>query len=270
MRTSPRSGRRTIADTPLAVVLGAVLAAGCTPADGPGIAGAAATPPFAFDTAMRTTAIVRSDVETMLDALSRIEGWHARGGTGVRPSLRAGATQAQLDAVEAELGCRLPEEARAMWRWRDGRDGAGDGTPMVWYHDPLPVAQALADYRELRAEPANGWDASWFPVLYFEQEWYFVECTAVRAEASPVGHFFFEDEPRHAYANLTTYFATAADALAAGATGASVATGADDAGADDSGGSSDAAPPDDVAAIAAIHARHNPGIAFPYAVPETR
>ena len=247
-----RSATGPAAIAPPAIALLAALA-GCGPV-GDGAGGDAAAPhvPFAFDTTMRTNAIVRSDLEAMRDALSRIEGWHARAASPARASLRAGATDAQLDAVEAELGCRLPEEARALWRWRDGRDGVGDGPPLVWYHDPLPVAQALQDYRALRAVPAYGWDASWFPVLYFEQEWYFVECTAARAEASPVGHFFFEDDPRIAYANLTAYFATAADALAAGAA-APVAD--------------DAAPVEDVAAIAAIHARHNPGIEFPYAVP---
>lgn len=237
-------------------LLAVAVAVGCArDADDAGGVGAAAAEGFAFDTAMRTSAIVRSDTEAMLDALSRIEGWHRLHQAGrivasAPPRLRAGASVAQLDALEAELGCHLPEEARALWRWRDGQDGIGDGSPLVWYHDVLPLARALEEYRELRAVPWSGWDASWFPVLYFQEEWYFVECTAERAEASPVGHYFVEDAPGLAYANLTTYFATAAEALAAGAAAAPEAADTD------------------VAALAAIHARHNPGIPFPYAVPE--
>src|SRR5688572_20683915 len=118
-----------------AAIVAALLAvaAGCTPsAQTPGAPSPAA---FAFDAATRTTATARSDVEAMLDALARIQGWHARRGRGVVERLRAGSTLAQLDAVEAELGCKLPDEARALWRWRDGLADAGDGEPLVWYHD---------------------------------------------------------------------------------------------------------------------------------------
>lgn len=229
----------------------AALAAGlaaCTPTDPPSIPGRES--PFAIDATMRTTAVATTDVEAMLDALARIEGWHRRENTGVAAALRAGATASQLDALEATLGCKLPEDARALWRWRDGHESPGDAHALVWYHGLLPIDRALADYRALRAADAAAWDPAWFPVLYVQEEWYFVECTRERAAASPVGFYFVEAGAGPGYASLTALFRTQADAMAAGALAAD-------------GGGFDG----DVAAIAAIHARHNPGVPFPYHVP---
>jgi hypothetical protein len=207
--------------------------------------------PSAFSPELRASAVATTDVEAMLDALARIEGWHRREGTGAVATLRAGASKAQLDALEAALGCALPMEARALWRWRDGQETAGDADPLVWYHGLLPIERVLADVRDLRAADRAGWDPRWVPVLYFEQEWYFVECAPTRRAASPLGLYFAEDDPKPAYASLTALFATHAEAMAAGAV-----TVADD-------GALGGQP----RALRDIHARHNPGIPFPYHVP---
>lgn len=235
----------------LAVATALVAAGGaCAPDPAGDAAPSPATPRFAITAEMRATAAAASDVEAMLDALARIEGWHRRGSTTTVGALRAGATDAQLDALEAALGCALPEEARALWRWRDGQQGAGDLDPLVWYHGLLPIEHALAEYRTLRTADWADWDATWVPVLAFEGEWYFVECGTTRVAASPLLHWFVEDDPKPAYASLTTFFATQAEAMDAGAIALV-----------------DGAPEADERALAAIHARHNPGVPFPYHVP---
>ena len=235
-----------------ALLAALLIAGGCSPVDDAGRgAPSAIEDPFAPTPAMRAAAIATTDIEAMLDDLSRIEGWHARERTGLVPALRGGVPLAELDAAEAALGCRLPDDLRALWRWRDGHADDGAGPVFTWYHQLLPLHEALARYRELRAAPYVDWDASWLPVLYFQEEWYFVECGPAPVAASPLMFLFTESGAAPAYASLTTYFATMADAMAAGA----VARDGHGLGADER-------------ALAAIHARHNPGLPFPYHVPE--
>ena len=227
----------------------ALLAGACGPGGGDAGSPAGHVEPFAPTTAMRAAAVATTDVEAMLDALSRIEGWHARERTGLTSALRGGVPVAELDAAEARLGCRLPDDLRALWRWRDGHTDADGGAAFAWYHQLLPLHEALAQHDALRATPRSGWHASWLPVLYFEGEWYFVECGTRPTAASPLMYYFAESGPAPAYASLGTYVATMAEAMATGAV-------------THAGDGLDA----DEAALAAIHARRNPGLPFPYHV----
>ena len=235
------------------IAIGTVLlAAGCgRGGDGGDAAGSfpETREPFEPTAEMRMTAVATTDLEAMLDDLSRIEGWHARERTGLVPSLRGGVPVTELDAAEAALGCRFPDDLRALWRWRDGQADPDGTAAFAWYHALLPMHEALARYRELRAMPILGWEATWLPVLYFQEEWYFVECRPERVAASPLMFLFTESGPAPAYASLTTYFATMAEAMATGAV-----THGD--------GGLDADEP----ALAAIHRRRKPGLPFPYFV----
>ena len=47
----------------------------------------------------------------------------------------------------------------------------------------------------------------------FQGEWYGVECNESQTVASPIVHYFVEDEPVVAYSSLTSYMKTIAKAL---------------------------------------------------------
>ncbi len=177
-------------------------------------------------------------------ALLEIERWHRDHGTGV--TLRPGLADDGLRALEAELECRLPDEVRSLWALRDGEPTNG----VIWYHRFLPAEEALAEWRSLQGNFFVRWPRSWVPLFEFEGEWYFAICDKEPRKASPVGYFFLEDEPRVAYVSVTAMLETAAATLREGVVTWNPA------------GTLDG----DENAIAAIHARYNPGATFPYAL----
>lgn len=65
--------------------------------------------------------------------------------------LRPGLSDAEIDALTAPLGLRLPPEARTLWSWRDG---AELGRNVQWMGKgwvPLPLARAVSLTQEYRA-----------------------------------------------------------------------------------------------------------------------
>lgn len=71
----------------------------------------------------------------------------ARAGLGQVPEfdLRAGASDALLAAVEAEIGYALPRDVRELYLAHDGQEADGVGFFFGWRFDPLAVA--LANWR---------------------------------------------------------------------------------------------------------------------------
>lgn len=222
--------------------------AGCSSPGGNGFQDA-----FRITDQMRAAALESADISAMRGDLDYIAAWHVDRRTGVAGALKPGLDDAALDAMEAELGCKLPRELRALWRWRDGYPETATADSFVWYHRLMPADEAMQQYRILRSQHMFGWDRSWFPVMFFQGEWYFVECAPATVEASPLMYYFAETGPQEAYRSLTSYFATAREAMENG--GVSVV-------------GPDAEMDADIKVLAAAHAKHNPGIAFPYHVPE--
>lgn len=85
----------------------------------------------------------------------------------------------------------------------------------------------------------------------FEGEWYAVECGAGKTRGGPVFHYFTEDVPKPAYLNLTRYMQFIAEGIQQGALRWDGLLWKEDTG-----------------ALSRIHARLNPGVGFPYHVPE--
>ncbi len=193
----------------------------------------------------RRAALARHDPALLQQSLEEIAAWHASEATGM--ALHPGADEAQIHAAAQGFGCHPPEELIELWRWHDGQSGAA---PFVWYHDFLPLTDALAEYRWLLMHPLIPWDRDFVPVFSFEGEWYAVYCGPEPARAGPVLHFFLEDEARLTHVNLTVFFAGMAQALRDGALRWE-----------------DGAMREDLAALFSIHQALNPGYAFPYYVP---
>ncbi|WP_261664963.1 SMI1/KNR4 family protein [Deinococcus sp. Marseille-Q6407] len=59
--------------------------------------------------------------------LDRIDAWYAEHAPAIHATLRPGASDAELDALEARLGHKLPPEFRALYRWHDGQNWAVGG-----------------------------------------------------------------------------------------------------------------------------------------------
>jgi cell wall assembly regulator SMI1 len=54
--------------------------------------------------------------------LARLENWLAAHVPAIHATLRPGATDAELDALETATGLKLPESFRTLYRWHDGQD----------------------------------------------------------------------------------------------------------------------------------------------------
>ena len=169
-------------------------------------------------------------------------------GTGVAATLRAPRAVSSIEGAFASAdGCTPTAELKALWSWRDGSTGA---VPFIWYHDFLPLDDALAEYRSLLANPLVRWDPRYVPIFSFEGEWYAAYCGPEVTVAGPIVHFFLEDEARITHVNLAVLLAGMAEAMRTGAVRWR-----------------DGAMVDDIRALHRIHQRRNPGYPFPYHVP---
>ena len=112
----------------------------------------------------------------LLEALAA--QWRQQGAP-VLHNLRSGLSVAEMDAITATVGCRLPAEARQWWGWHDGvlatpgRPSIGReiGGPGYVY---VPLEEAAGDYRRLRelsanvagpnGDPDELWRPGWWPI----------------------------------------------------------------------------------------------------------
>lgn len=124
--------------------------------------------------------------------------WEARN-LPVLNALTRGLTDAEIDAIIAPLGLRLPDEARERWRWRDGvvdvrEPGDRYIGPGVRY---LPLSAAVDRYLNQRAlaekvaseedDPTHWWQPNWFPIVSLDTGGEVaVDCAAPVHDPSPV------------------------------------------------------------------------------------
>lgn len=204
---------------------------------------------FPVTEAQRDHAVERHDAASLPASVARILDWHRGAGTGLE--LRPGTEPARIREALTAAGLHATDELVALYAIADGARDEAD--VFVWYHDFLPLDRAIAARDRLRRIPLLGWDADYLPLFTFQGEWFAVDCGQPDRAASPVVHLFIEDAPRVAFTNLSTMLQTMAETMASGAM---------------RWDAEHRAIVDDVQAIAAIHARLNPGSAFPYHVPE--
>jgi hypothetical protein len=201
---------------------------------------------FPTDTSKLQTAEAGYDAALLTTSLNQIEAWHVRNDTGVAHILRSGKSKVSIEEAFTGSDCQPSDELKSLWSWRDG--GVGP-TPFVWYHDFLPLEDALSEYRWLRINPLVRWDPHYIPILTFEGEWYAAYCGPEAGSAGPIAHYFLEDGGRIVSVNLTVFMANVAEAMRIGAVqwknGAMV---------------------DDIQQMYSIHQTNNPGYEFPYYV----
>ena len=202
---------------------------------------------FPTDSSKLQAAEARYDAALLTNSLDAIAAWHATNKTGVAGYLSAGKNPASIEEAFKGSACKPTEELKALWSWRDGGIGP---TPFVWYHDFLPLDDALSAYKWLRINPLARWDPQYVPILAFQGEWYAAYCGPDSVNAGPIAHYFLEDEPRIVSVNLTVFMAGMAEALQSSAVQWK-----------------DGAMVDDIHQMHSIHQRRNPGYPFPYYVP---
>jgi hypothetical protein len=188
------------------------------------------------------------DSELLIKSLNEIEAWHLENDTRVASVLGAGRSPSSIDAQFEGTDCRPTEELKSLWSWRDGGIGA---VPFVWYHDFLPLQEALSEYKWLLLNPLVQWDPRYIPIFSYEGEWYAAYCGKGASTAGPIIHFFLEDEPRVTHTNLTVFLAGMAEALRSGAVWWE-----------------NDAMVDDIRKVHFIHQKYNRGYSFPYFVPD--
>lgn len=187
------------------------------------------------------------DKELLIKSLNEIETWHVENNTGVASVLGVGRSASSIVEEFAGTDCRPTEEMKALWSWRDGGVSA---VPFVWYHDFLPLEEALSEYRWLLLNPLVQWDPDYIPILSFEGEWYAAYCGKGTHTAGPLVHFFVEDKSRITYVNLTIFLAGMAETLRSGAVQWK-----------------NDAMVEDIRKVYLIYQKYNPGYDFPYYVP---
>lgn len=203
---------------------------------------------FPTDSAKIQAAEQAYDQVLLVKSLNEIQAWHIENDTGVANILGTGMSPSSIAAQFANSNCTLTEELTALWSWHDGGISS---VPFVWYHDFLPLQEALSEYRWLQLNPLVRWDPRYIPIFAFEGEWFAAYCGEDANKAGPIVHYFLEDEPRIAYVNLTVFLASMAEGLRSGGIHWQ-----------------DGAMKDDIGKMHLIHQKRNPGYAFPYYVPD--
>lgn len=186
------------------------------------------------------------DEQLLMDGLEEIIGWHLENETGLVDGLQPGLAPHRIDELLRDAGCEPTAEMQTLWSWHNGAKAVA---PFIWYHNFLPVEEAISQRRLLTGIPFSKWPSTYLPVFDFEGEWYGLHCGGDGRKAGPVLHYFLEDTPRITHVNLTTLISHQAEVLETGAVtwrkGGMV---------------------EDVQAVYRIHQHHNPGYPFPYYV----
>jgi cell wall assembly regulator SMI1 len=104
----------------------------------------------------------------MDDLIRRADAWLQRNRPDYYASLRAGASDAGLDAYAARFGLELPAELRQIYRWRDCQDPAVSDA-LVYNHMFIPLEASASSKEELDGmigfdfEDPNWWRRGWVP-----------------------------------------------------------------------------------------------------------
>ncbi|MFF1379467.1 SMI1/KNR4 family protein [Streptomyces sp. NPDC058308] len=160
------------------------------------------------------------------DAWQRIESWLERNAPATFASLLPGASEAELDELQASLGVRLPMGLRALW---SRRAGAGpDSTPqfmpeecvLMSFEDVRSVYQGkmLLRQQDLKAQQRTGsteeitvWRPSWIPFAAKDSDALSGLC--VDAETGKIWYWGEYAERSIQFESLTGYLEEMADVL---------------------------------------------------------
>ena len=118
--------------------------------------------------------------------------------------LRPGLTDSQIDELTAEIGLRLPEEARTWYRWHDGTDPV-EYTHQRWIgpgHSLISLADSVEQTRKQRdtlahdgfLPPEEWWAPSWFALTPSNGS-LVCDCSVAPGEVTPIRIVRWDDQP---------------------------------------------------------------------------
>ncbi len=102
--------------------------------------------------------------ESLAGLLDRLERWLARHRRNFLKGLQPGASPAEFDTLQKQLGQTLPQELRTLLSWHNGQgDSFIGGFEQDWL---LMDCQSIAASKsDLDQDPAAGWHPAWIPFL---------------------------------------------------------------------------------------------------------
>jgi cell wall assembly regulator SMI1 len=104
---------------------------------------------------------VSSDLSGLL---GRIDRWLHQHRSRFQKGLLPGASQADLDHLQAALGKPLPPELRTLLSWHNGQNPDVIGAfEQSW--NLMGTGEIAAAKKELDSAPADGWQPTWLPFL---------------------------------------------------------------------------------------------------------
>ena len=107
----------------------------------------------------------------MSDAIRRLERWLKANRPDYLAQLQPGATDAQLDELEATLDVKLPEALRELYKWRNGQpddcyDGLSHNREFSNINTVRENWEMLTEMIGADFEHSHWWRRSWVPFLY--------------------------------------------------------------------------------------------------------
>ena len=103
--------------------------------------------------------------------IGRMDRWLASNRPDYYALLQPGATDAELDEVEARLSLKLPEAFRQLYRWRNGQD-PGSSNPLQFNRTFSTLEEVASAKEELDSmigsdfEDPKYWRPGWVPFLH--------------------------------------------------------------------------------------------------------
>ncbi|MHB1424360.1 MAG: SMI1/KNR4 family protein [Gemmataceae bacterium] len=124
----------------------------------------AASPPQESDSADAISPESAANGDKMTVLLARLDQWLNTERERFQQALQPGATEAECDALAADVGKPLPEELRALLMWHNGQNPDVAGAfEQSWV---LMSTEEIADAKqELDDHPHSGWHNHWLPFL---------------------------------------------------------------------------------------------------------
>ena len=84
--------------------------------------------------------------------LERIDAWYAEHVPAIHATLRPGASDSELNALEEHTGLTLPEAFRTLYRWHDGQDWSVGGMFNLLFMPLEHVQISLDNWRDIKRE----------------------------------------------------------------------------------------------------------------------
>lgn len=134
--------------------------------------------------------------------------------------MRPGLRRESILQMTKPLDLTLPSQLIEFYEFCDGVDAWGH-TPEemgvyygYWFS---PLHEAVEMYLHFREQNFEDMEKSWFPLLRFYSDHYFVDCSLASLGKPYVGAYSFEDEPYIEYQSIQSMIDTFADCYQEGA-----------------------------------------------------